>query len=252
MAKRLGSNSQINEELKSSSKIESFVSIFKTISLCFKSKALLLLAWVTIADYLAYGLAEVIFLDILTKKFPDPRQYCDFMGYLSVVNGLLTTFCAFFLTPYVLKKFKWVVASLVTPICLLLTQGCFFFALWFLDLSVHLDYIIIAGCVFFAIVRSVKYTFFDTSKEIFFLMQPKDLRMQGKLVVDGLCSRFGRGGSSILSIALIQVFGSVMATSSFSGMFALIVSFSCLLATTSLGFLVENFQAEKNSLKTTS
>lgn len=250
LARRLGSDNQLDEQVQQSPKKESFVSIFKTLTMSLKSKPLLLLAWITIADYIAYGLGEVIFLDILTKKYPDPRQYCDFMGYLSVANGLLTAVSAFLLTPYVLKRFKWVVASLITPVCLLFTQGVFFIAIWFLDLSVYLDVIIVSGCIFFAIVRAVKYTFFDTSKEIFFLMLPRDLRMQGKLVVDGLCSRFGRGGSSFLSIALIQVFGSVLATSTFSGIVALIVSFSCLLATTSLGFLVEKSQSEQDLLKT--
>lgn len=215
------------------------LSFLTSIQACFQSRYLLLLAWVTIADYIAYALGEIIFLDVLKTKFPDPRDYCDFMGKLSLWNGILTAFSALVITPYLLSRCRWVVASLVTPLCLLLTEGAFFFALWEPSMSKNIELLVLLGSFFYCFVRAAKYTLFDTSKEISFVLLPPLEKMQGKLVVDGMCARLGRGGGSFLSLSLVQIFGSVMGASPIAGVLAMIIAFSCLLATTRLGALVD-------------
>ncbi len=219
------------------------LSVWSSILICCRSRYLLLLAWVTIADYIAYALGEIVFLDVLKQKFPDPRDYCDFMGRLSVWNGILTAISALVITPYLLKRCRWVVASLVTPICLLVTEGAFFFAIWHPSLSQQLEVLVFLGAIFFCVVRAAKYTLFDTSKEISFVLLPPLEKMQGKLVVDGMCARLGRGSGSFLTLALIQISGSVLATAPLAGGIALFIAFSCVLATSHLGALVEKKSA---------
>jgi ATP:ADP antiporter, AAA family len=215
------------------------LSVWSSILICCKSKYLMLLAWVTMADYIAYALGEIIFFDLLKQKFPDPRAYCDFMGKLSLWQNLLTAFSALVVTPYLLKRCRWVVVSLVTPICLLLSEGAFFFTLLNPKLATQIEWLVVLGAVFFCVVRAAKYTLFDTSKEISFVLLPPLEKMQGKLVVDGMCARLGRGSGSFLSLALIQISGSVLATAPLAGGIALFIAFSCVLATTHLGILVE-------------
>lgn len=223
------------------------VSIWEGVKICLQSPYLLLLAWVTIADYVAYALGEVVFLDLLRQKFPDPREYCDYMGKLSLWSGILTAFSALVITPYLLRKCRWVVASLVTPICLLVTEGAFFFALWQPSLKGQLELFVLLGTLFFCLVRAAKYTLFDTSKEISFLLLPPLEKMQGKLVVDGMCARLGRGGGSLLSLVLIQMAGGVLATVPAAGAIALAIAGSCVLATSRLGALVEKRAAKRSS-----
>jgi len=215
------------------------LSVWASIQICCKSRYLLLLAWITIADYIAYALGEILFLDILKTKFSDPREYCEFMGTLSFWNGLLTAVSALVVTPYLLKRCRWVVASLVTPICLLVTEGAFFFAIWHPSLSSKIELLVVLGTIFFCLVRAAKSTLFDTSKEISFILLPPLEKMQGKLVVDGMCARVGRGGGSFLTLMLIQVCGSVLATAPLAGALALLIAFSCVLATSRLGTLVD-------------
>ncbi len=216
------------------------LSIWESLRICFKSPYLMLLAWVTIADYVAYALGEIVFLDVLKQKFPDPRAYCDFMGRLSFWNGTLTAFSALVITPYLLRRCRWVVASLVTPVCLLVTEGVFFFILWHPAYSKELELLVISGSLFFCLVRAAKYTLFDTSKEISFILLPPLEKMQGKLVVDGMCARLGRGSGSFLSLALIQICGGVLATAPIAGTLALLIAGSCVLATKRLGALVDD------------
>lgn len=223
------------------------LSVMESFRICLKSPYLLLLAWVTIADYIAYTLGEVIFLDVLKQKFPDPRDYCDFMGKLSFWNGLLTAVSALVITPYLLRRCRWIVASLVTPICLLVTEGAFFFTLWHPTFSSELDLLIIFGSLLFVLVRTAKYTLFDTSKEISFLLLPPLEKMQGKLIIDGMCARLGRGGASFLSLILIQVCGGVIATVPIAGAIALSIAASCVFATSRLSVLVEQRTPAKSS-----
>ena len=232
-----------NGSSKEETKTEPF-SLWSSILICCRSKYLLLLAWITIADYIAYALGEVVFFDILKQKFPDPREYCDFMGKISLWNGVMTALSALFITPYLLKNCRWIVASLVTPICLLLTEGAFFFAVWHPTLSLQLELLVFLGTLFFCLVRAFKSTLFDTSKEISFVLLPPLEKMQGKLVVDGMCARIGRGGGSFLTLALIQISGSVLATAPLAGALALLIAFSCVMATSRLGVLVDKRAAQ--------
>lgn len=218
---------------------EAPVSLWESIRLCMKSKYLLLLAWLTIADYIAYTLGEVIFLDVLKQKFPNPIDYCNYNGKLSFYSGLLTAISAAVISPLLLRKYKWSVATLATPVCLLLTEGAFFLTLWTGNTTQNLELLILLGTVFFCVVRAAKYTLFDTSKEISFLLLPPLEKMQGKLVIDGMCSRLGRGSASLMSLFLIQLSGGVIASAFAAGSIALIIGASCVFSTLRLGLLVD-------------
>jgi len=220
-------------------KREESLSLWESVQVCFKSKYLLLLGWITIADYIAYALGEVIFLDVLRQKFPDPRIYCDYNGQLAFWSGLLTAISALVITPFLLKKCRWVVASLVTPLCILLTEIAFFFTLWSPSRELHLDLLVLFGTLFFCLSRAAKNTLFDTSKELSFLLLPALEKMQGKLVIDGMCSRMGRGGASLVTILLIQLCGGVLASAFVAGWLAIAIGGSCVFATLKLGLLVD-------------
>ncbi len=215
------------------------LSLWESIQACLRSRYLLLLAWLTVADYIAYTLGEVVFLDILKQKFPDPRDYCDYMGVLSFWNGVLTAFSALVITPYLLLRSRWVIASLVTPVCLLVTEGAFFIALWHPMTTHNIDLLVLLGTLFFCLVRAAKYTLFDTSKEISFISLSALEKMQGKLVIDGMCSRLGRGSASITSLLLIQCCGGVLASASIVGLLSIAIAISCVISTFKLGKLVE-------------
>lgn len=232
--------SEVEEEEKEN------LSVLESIKICFRSSHLFLLAWLTIADYVAYAIGEVVFFDVLKTHYPDPRDYCDFMGKLSLWSGILTAFSALVITPYLLRRCRWVVASLVTPICLLVTLTAFFLFVWHPALAERSGLVILSGSLFFCLVRAAKFTLFDTSKEISFLLLPGVEKMQGKLVIDGMCARLGRGGASFLSLSLIQACGGVLAMVPIAGALAIGISASCVFATSRLGVLVD--KASKKTL----
>lgn len=224
------------------------LSVWESVQICFKSRYLFLLAWITMADYIAYALGELIFFDLLKQLYPDPRDYCNFQGTLTKASAILTAFSGIVFAPFLIRRCRWVVASLVTPVCLLVTLCAFFFALWHPTLGQNLKLLAFLGAALFCIVRAAKYTLFDTCKEISFILLPPLEKMQGKLVIDGMCSRFGRAGASVLSVGLIQVCGGVLASSIPAGILALGIAGSCTLATSRLGVLVEKLSPSKKSI----
>ncbi len=231
------------------------ISLKDSIVACLQSRQLRLLSWIVIADYIAYSLGEVIFLDLLKLRFPQAADYCHYMGYLALWSGILTVISSLFVTPFILQRCRWVTASLITPLCLLVTEGIFFIvlrektvsSLWFGWTEAEwIQSVVLLGAIQYCLCRGAKYTLFDASKELAFVLMPDFQRMKGKLVVDGLCARLGRGGAAVLSMGLIQICGGVMASSLLTGIIAIAMASSWLISTCKLGkFMEKDYVFEK-------
>lgn len=200
---------------------------------CWKNTDLRLLSWMVISCYIAYSLGEVIFLDILKKQYPLPQDYCAFMGNLSFYNGLLTITFALVVTPFVLKRYQWAVGALAMPICLLLTEGLFF--VFLRGQFMWMQAAIFFGSIQYCLCRSLKYTLFDASKELVFVSMARDGKMRGKLVIDGICSRLGRGSAAGLSLGLVHIFGGILPSAFAAGAIAISMGLSWAFATMKLG-----------------
>lgn len=219
-------------------------SLKESIQLCMKNRPLRLLSWIVFADYISYSLGEVIFLEVLKIHYPQPADYCHFLGNLSMWTGVLTFFSSICLAPYILRNYHLTVAYLITPLCLLVTEGAFFVflrgyllrdTLFALSETEWVGLVVMLGSVQYCVCRAAKNTLFDSSKELTFVLMPEAERMRGKLVIDGLCSRVGRGCSSVLSIGLIGIFGGVIASSFVSGLIAIGMAVSWLRSSLKLG-----------------
>lgn len=226
-------------------------SLKEAISFFFHSKPLRLMGWIVFADYIAYSLAEILFLEILKLKYPMPCDYCTYMGYLSLWHSILTVISALALAPYVLKKTKWITSAIILPIGLLFIEGVFFFFVvgkeftmdvFALDTQSYLTLVVALGSILYCSCRAIKYTLFDPCKELAFIQMPKASRMKGKIIIDGLCSKFGRGASSAAAIYLTALSGSLLASASLSSVVALGVCISLIFTTSKLGRELETPQ----------
>jgi AAA family ATP:ADP antiporter len=63
--------------------------------------------------------------------------------------------------------------------------------------------VVVFGSAQICMGRASKYTVFDESKEIAFIPLPKEEQRKGKAVVDGIASRFGKAGGSLLIQVLL-------------------------------------------------
>lgn len=186
-----------------------------------KNKYLFSLGVIVIADYIAYFLFEVFFLDLLKKAYPDPNVYCEFNGTLTFWTSVLTLISSLFITPIILLKKSWRTAALITPsaiglsiIFFSMVLGCD--SVWmksfaqFLKMT-PLKIAIIFGSLQFCVCRAMKGTLFDASKELAYFPLSEDLKSKGKLVIDGLASRTGYCLAAGINQSLFSIFGSFQA-----------------------------------------
>jgi AAA family ATP:ADP antiporter len=200
-----------------------------------RSPYLLSILFIVVAEYVSYTLGELIFLETLKQKFPSPTDYCKYLGNLTMWTGILTAFSAVFLTPYLIRKYLWSYSVMLTPFLMVIMTCSFFAAVHFGKTKLFaganpLSFTIFLGSLHFCIGRSTKYTIFDTTKELAFIPLSKEGQVKGKLVIDGIGSRFGRGTSSLISITLFHFVAGPSESVLFAGIVAITFSLFMLPA----------------------
>lgn len=254
----LNERSSSHQLSKEQAEYQEKISFKECLIACFRSPYLLLLAWIVCADYLAYSLGEVVFYDVVKEYYPHPRDYCHYMGKLTSWTGIATFLSSVIITPWLLKRYKWVVTSIITPFSLMLTGTTFFLIFCMRDhwepwrQIIGFDWIqvmVMLGSIQYCLCRAAKYTLFDSSKELAFVMLPNISKIQGKLIIDGIGARFGRGTASFVSIVLIQTFGGIKACALLMGLIAVATAISSTWATFRLGKLVEEQNETNKQLK---
>jgi AAA family ATP:ADP antiporter len=139
--------------------------------------------------------------------------------------GILTAFSALFLTPYLLQTYRWSRTALITPVLMVTITFAFFFVIYCGKIGIFpgsspLTIAVILGSIHFCIGRSAKYTLFDAIKELAFIPLNQEAQFKGKLIIDGIGSRLGRGTSSLLSIVLFLLLGGPTESAIFAGILA--------------------------------
>lgn len=208
------------------------LSLSSSLRYLMKSPFLSSLFLLVIAEYVCYALGELIFLETLKSKYSSPSEYCQYMGNLSFWMGILTAFSALFLTPHLLQTYRWSRTVLITPILMVAITFAFFFAIYLGKLGIFptsspITIAVILGSIHFCIGRSAKYTLFDAIKELAFIPLNQEGQIKGKLIIDGIGSRLGRGTSSLLSIVLFLIMGGPGESALFAGILA--ISFALIM-----------------------
>lgn len=227
------------------------LSLSSSLRYLLKSPYLSSLFLIVIAEYVCYALGELIFLETLKSRYPSPSEYCQYMGSLTFWMGIMTAFSALFLTPWLLQTCRWSRTALITPILMVVITFGFFFTIYlgkigFFPGASPLTIAVILGSLHFCIGRSAKYTLFDAIKELAFIPLSREAQMKGKLIIDGIGSRMGRGTSSLLSIVLFLVMGGPGESALFAGILAITFAAISIPAARFIGY-----ELEKSSPQTT-
>jgi AAA family ATP:ADP antiporter len=217
------------EEQKFSEKL----SLSRSLRYLMDSPYLRALFLIVIAEYVCYTLGELIFLETLKEKYPSPAEYCQYMGNLSFWMGVLTAVSAIFLTPYLLQTYSWGKTVLMTPILMVGATVAFFSVNCMAKYGMlpgfsPIGVIVALGSLHFCIGRAAKYTLFDAIKELAFIPLNQEGQVKGKLIIDGIGSRLGRGGSSLINILLFLLAGGPGESVLFAGIIATSMALSMI------------------------
>jgi len=208
--------------VKTEGEVQGKLSLKESLSFLLKSKYLLGIALIVISYNLVINLTEVIWKHQVHELYPDPNDYTLYMNHIVSIIGVVATLSSLFVSGNAIRHFGWTVTALLTPVILLLTS-IGFYAFFFLKAYSPETVVALFGItplvlvVFFAsaqniLARGAKYSLFDATKEMAFVPLNPESKLIGKAAIDGVCSRFGKSGGSVVFQGLLVIFSTLSAS----------------------------------------
>ena len=199
------------------------LSMRDSFSCLIRSKYLSSIALIVIAYNLVINLVEVVWKHQVHELYPTPGDYNWYMNQVTTVTGVLATLTSLLVSGNAVRKFGWTVTAMLTPTILLITS-IGFFGFFFLKPYLSHDAIFpllaatpLALVVFFGsaqniLSRAAKYTVFDATKEMAYVPLNSETKIKGKAVIDGVASRLGKSGGSVIHQSLLLTFATITAS----------------------------------------
>jgi AAA family ATP:ADP antiporter len=219
------------------------LSMRESISQLAQSKHLLCIAALVVGYNLVINLVEVVWKDQLKQLYPSFADYNAYLGNVTTSVGIFSTLLAVFL-PFYIRKIGWTGTALITPLTMLISGIGFFTLLLFKD-TLPLDALLFGTTPLAAIVfiggaqncmsKGCKYSVFDATKEMAFIPLDRDFKLKGKAAIDGVGSRFGKSGGSLLHQGLLLIFTTLSASAPYVAAILLVVIIAWIYAVRSLG-----------------
>lgn len=185
------------------------------------SKYLICIAIIVIGYNLVIHMSEVVWKDQLSRLYPSATDYNVYMNNLTSLIGLCATITALFMAK-IIEKLGWTWTALITPIMMTITCAGFFSFLlfqdqWTLSFFAMIGTTPLAIAVFFGsaqncLSKAAKYSVFDSTKEMAFIPLSHECKLKGKAAIDGVGSRVGKSGGSLMYQGLLMGIGTVSAS----------------------------------------
>lgn len=197
------------------------MSIKESFSHLSSSKYLVYIAVLVIAYNLVINMVEVIWKNQLRELYSSPSDYYHFMNNLTTMFGMISTITALFL-PRILERFGWTKTAMITPVIMLFTSLGFFGFIFFSEQLSSLTMtalgmsplmiVVLFGAAQNCLSKAAKYSVFDATKEMSFIPLEHEVKLKGKAAIDGVGSRFGKSGGSLIHQGLLMVLGNLSAS----------------------------------------
>ncbi len=234
------------------------MSMRKNFSMLAKSRYLLLIALIVLAYNLGMNLIEIVWKNQIKELYPAPSSYNTYMGQVMTLTGTVAFFASLFLS-VLLRRVSWTTAALIPSLVTLVTGGLFFafafFAkmpLWSSGIILGLSPLVLSvtfGSMQNCLARASKYTLFDATKELAFIPLDRETKLKGKAAIDGVGSRLGKSGGSVIHQSFLILFGSLAASAPYIGMIFLATSAIWIFSVTALGKKFDQLTTQENETK---
>lgn len=230
------------KEMQAASKKK--LSMRESFSYLSNSKYLICIAVLVVCYNLVINLVEIVWKDQLRQLYPSPVEYSRYMNYVTSAVGVIATLTSFFMSQLI-SRFGWTRTALITPISMLITSiGFFAFMLFRHDLAdpvflltgtTPLTIAVFFGASQVCISKACKYSVFDSTKEMTFIPLGHECKLKGKAAIDGVGSRLGKSGGSVVHQGLLMIFGSISVSAPYVAAILMLVIFGWMVAVRSLG-----------------
>ncbi len=182
------------------------------------SKYLICIAILVVSYNLVINLVEIVWKDQLRQLYSSALEYNRYMNTMTSAVGIIATLTSLFMSQLI-ARFGWTRTALITPVIMLITStGFFAFMLFRNDLAEPVMLLTgttpLAIAVFFGAAqvcmsKACKYSVFDSTKEMAFIPLGHECKLKGKAAIDGVGSRLGKSGGSLIHQSLLMVFATV-------------------------------------------
>ena len=237
-------------------------SLRKNFSYLLKSKYLICIALIVLTYNVAINLVEVVWNNQIKAVSPDSSDFQAYMSHVTTQIGIVATLISAFVINGAMRRFSWTTNALVPLAVMLLTGAGFFTFVLFQDAPFISALAAFAGFtpavlgLFLGscqniLARSCKYTFFDATKEISFIPLSNESKLKGKAAIDGVGSRLGKSGGSVIHQGLLIFCSTVAASAPYVASIFFIILFIWLLAAVSLGKKFNQLVTNKETLDVT-
>lgn len=223
-----------------------------------RSKYLLCIALIVFAYNVAINLIEVVWKDQIRMLYPNPSDYNTYMGQVIFAMALLASLAGLLATSKVIQRYSWTTCALIPPVVILFTGMAFFHFIFFPNQGLTwisqifptspLFLCVTLGSIQNCLSRASKYTFFDATKEIAFIPLTNESKLKGKAAIDGVGSRLGKSGGSIIHQGLILLFSSVAGSIPYVAAIFLVIICIWAFTVLSLGKQFDELALEKATL----
>lgn len=233
------------------------MSMRKNFAYLARSKYLICIAAIVVGYNLAMNLIEIVWKNQVKQVYPNPSDYTAYMGEVMTIMGIIATIVSIFFTNSFIRR-SWTTAALLPALIVLVTGIAFFiFTLceqanvqWIGALcgTTPLMLSIMFGSLHQTMARACKYTLFDATKEMAFIPLGAESKLKGKAAIDGVGSRIGKSGGSVIHQGLLIVLTTVAASTPYVAAIFLLVILVWIGAIFSLGKQFDSLVSHNSKL----
>lgn len=210
------------KEARKEKEVKGKLSMMENFKILFKNPYLMQIAIIVIAYNLVINLVEVVWKHEVRMLYPNAQDFNMYMGQITFFTSIVATLSAMIISSNSIRKFGWRVTALLSPVVLLITSIGFFGFIFLQDTFsisglAYLGTSTLAIAVFFGsaqniMSRAAKYSVFDATKEMAFVPLDPELKLKGKAAIDGVGSRLGKSGGSLIHQSLLLTFTTISAS----------------------------------------
>ncbi|MEK6734302.1 MAG: Npt1/Npt2 family nucleotide transporter [Pseudomonadota bacterium] len=187
--------------------------LIPSLRLIFSSRYLGYITILIIAYGVALNLIEGPWKASIRNIYPDTHNYMSFMASVNQWTGGISMIIIL-LGAYIINKYSWFFAAIITPVVFLFI-GIIFFTILILNTKFNiylsnffdpLIFISYAGMIQIVLGKSTKYALFDITKEMVYIPVDKSIRNKGRAAVDMIGSRLSKGFATLIQASIFIVF----------------------------------------------
>lgn len=189
--------------------------LMDSLKLIAHSPYILLIAVLVLSYGVSINLFEAVWKGQVKTLYPGANDYLSFDGKYSQATSLLTAIMTL-LGTYIVRKTKWRTSAIITPLVILASAVVFFSVVIYKNRFGEnaeifgiraLVIAVMVGAIGNGISKSIKYTMFDSTKNMAYIPLDPELKTRGQAAVEAVGGRFGKAGGSMIQQILFAVTG---------------------------------------------